>query len=172
MWKQMLIMRSIKITAIHSVAWMEKFWLFGNWINRWTLQGSYSILRRQLWRPVSTYKHKIKPRSCNHRCCGKAISIIYSECVSVILVIQLAKRMRLSPVARLALQYFSILSHKSTIFGKKLLNIKRVFWCPLQLLSESFFILKKFSEDIVKWSDVSYGAALGDESTMYIRVIQ
>jgi hypothetical protein len=45
---------------------------------------------------------------------GKAISIVYSECVSVALVTQHAMRMRpnvLSPLAPLALSYFSTLSH-------------------------------------------------------------
>ena len=33
-------------------------------------------------------------RSCNHCCSGKAVSITYSECVSVALGIQLSMRMR------------------------------------------------------------------------------
>jgi len=44
---------------------------------------------------------------------GKAIGITYSECVSVAVVIQHVKRMRgilLSPVACLAVPYFSTLS--------------------------------------------------------------
>ena len=36
-----------------------------------------------------------------------------------------------------------------TIFGKKLLNIKCVFWFSLQLLSETFLILKIIQEDII-----------------------
>jgi hypothetical protein len=40
-----------------------------------------------------TYKRNIKARSCNDFCCGKAISITYSECVPVALIMQHAKRM-------------------------------------------------------------------------------
>jgi hypothetical protein len=60
-----------------------------------------------------TYKHNIEARSCNHFCCGKAIST-YSEWVFVALVIQHAKRMRrvMSSMACPAVQYFSTLSHK------------------------------------------------------------
>ena len=35
----------------------------------------------------------IEGRSCNHNCCGRAISIAYSECVFVALGIQYAMRM-------------------------------------------------------------------------------
>jgi len=62
-----------------------------------------------------TYKCNIEARSCNHCCCGKAINLIYSECVSVALVKEHAKLMRrfmLSSAACLALLYFSTLSHK------------------------------------------------------------
>jgi hypothetical protein len=54
-------------------------------------------------------------RSRNNCYRGKAISITYTECVSVALVIQHAKRMRriiLSPVACLTVPYFSTLTRK------------------------------------------------------------
>jgi hypothetical protein len=95
---------------------------------------------------------KIEARSRNRCCRGKAISITYSECVSVALVIQHAKRMRsiiLSSVACLALLYVSTLSHKRHDFRKKLLNIKCVFWFFLQLLSETFLILRRIQRDII-----------------------
>jgi hypothetical protein len=46
-------------------------------------------------------------------------------------------------LACLALQHFSTLSHKRNNFLKKVFNIKCVFWVSLQILSETFFILKR-----------------------------
>jgi len=57
----------------------------------------------------------VEAHSHNQCCCGKAISIKYSEHVFVALVFQHAKCMchiKLSLVACLALQYFSTLTRK------------------------------------------------------------
>jgi hypothetical protein len=54
-------------------------------------------------------QRNFEARSRNHCCSGKAISITYSVCVSVLLVIQHAKRTRsfiLSPDICRALLYF------------------------------------------------------------------
>jgi hypothetical protein len=60
-------------------------------------------------------KLNIVAPSPNHSCQGKIVSIAYSECVFVALVIKHAKHMRhiiLSSVAYLAVQYFPTLSHR------------------------------------------------------------
>jgi hypothetical protein len=72
--------------------------------------------------------------------------------MSVALVIQHAKRMRrtiLSSLACPALPYFSTLSHKRHDFRKQLLNIKCVFLFSLQILSETFLILRRIQRDII-----------------------
>jgi hypothetical protein len=75
------------------------------------------------------YKRDTHVRSRNHCCREKAISITYSECVFVALVIQDAKRMRRITRHLWRVRVYRIFSHylvTGTIFGKKLLNIKCV----------------------------------------------
>ena len=62
---------------------------------------------------------------------------------------------------------FSTLSHKRRYFRKKFLNLKCVVWFSLQILSETFLILKRTERDIIKkyilifmWSDCFYCQAL------------
>jgi hypothetical protein len=99
-----------------------------------------------------TYKRNIEARSRNHCCRGKAVSITYSECVSVALVIQHAKRMRRIILYLWPVWLYHIFPHyliNGTIFGKMLLNIKCVFWFSLQLLSETFLIIRIIQPDII-----------------------
>jgi hypothetical protein len=63
--------------------------------------------------------HNIETHSCKHCGSGKAVSITYSECVSLALFIQYAKRMRhnmLSSVAYPAVPYLYTLCHKQQDF--------------------------------------------------------
>jgi len=73
------------------------------------------------------YKRNTKTRSRSHRCRGKVISITYSQCLSVALGMQHAKRMRrviLSPVACPALPYFfHIICKKGKTFENRSLNV-------------------------------------------------
>jgi len=74
-----------------------------------------------------TYKRNIEARSCNNCCSGKAISITYSECACVPLVIQHAMRMGHIVMWPAPLYHISTLSQKRHDFRKKLLNTKCVF---------------------------------------------
>ena len=69
-----------------------------------------TIVRIENKRHIRDIVRNVEARSRNHYCRGKAMSITYSECVSVALVIRHAKRMRrivLPSVACLALPYFN-----------------------------------------------------------------
>ena len=82
----------------------------------------------QLTTGQATY---VLTHSPNHCCCGKAISITYSECVSATLVIQHAKHMHyimLSSVACLPLPHFSILCHKCSDFREKVMEYTKCIW--------------------------------------------
>jgi hypothetical protein len=86
----------------------------------------------------------------NHYYNGKAISITYSGYVFVDLVscMQSTRTILLS-VACPALQYIVTLSHKLHHLKKKILKIK-LFWFSLQLLSETFLILRRTERDMIK----------------------
>jgi hypothetical protein len=72
----------------------------------------------------------------------------------------------------LALQHFSILSHKRDYFQKKnLLNTKCVFWFSLRLLSETFVILRRNERDIIiniYWSSLMYPLFLSDFNETWV----
>ena len=78
----------------------------------------------------------------------KSRSITYSECVSVAFVIQHTKPMHhttlyfhLWPPTGVS-HFFPHCPIHSTIFGKMSLNTRWVFWFFLQLLSDTFLILR------------------------------
>jgi len=72
--------------------------------------------------------------------------------VQQLLVIQHAMRMRHSVICGLPLLlYFSTLCHKRYDFCKnKLLNTRCVLWFSLQILPETFLILRRNERDMVK----------------------
>jgi hypothetical protein len=84
-------------------------------------------------------------------CCGKPISTTYSNCVSVVLVIQHATYMRriiLSSVACPAVSNFPHHLINGTIFGK-VIEHKMYVLFSLHLLSETFLIIRKIQRDII-----------------------
>ena len=94
----------------------------------------------------------IEARSCNHCCCEKAICIAYSKCVSVAIVILHQSACAILYCHLWLLQQYHIFRRyriNGTIFGKKLLNIKYVFWLNLQILSETFLILRRILRGFV-----------------------
>ena len=75
---------------------------------------------------------------------------IFWECVFVALVMQHIKRKRHIIFPSLTVWLYTVFPHYliiGTIFGKKLLSIKCVFWFSLQLLYEKFIILRR-----TRWS--------------------
>jgi hypothetical protein len=102
-------------------------------------------------RQATYYKRNTEARSRNHCCRRKAISITCSECVSVALVIQHAKRMRLIIllcVVCLVVPYFSALSHKRHDFREKVIEHKMCVLILSTTLSEAFLILRRIQRDI------------------------
>ena len=97
-------------------------------------------------------KPDIEMPSSNRCYSRKTISIIYSKCVSLALVIQHAMLMRHTVICDLpgSANFFPLYLINGTIFGKKLSNIKCVFWFPLQILSETFLIPRKIERDTIK----------------------
>jgi hypothetical protein len=98
-----------------------------------------------------TNKDNIEALSREHCCHRKAI-IITSERVLVALGIRhgiCVRHIILSHVDTLGLPYFSKLSRKRTIFGKQLLNTKRVFSFSLHTLSKTFLILRRIQRCII-----------------------
>jgi len=82
------------------------------------------------------YKRNIYTRLHNH-----IISITYSECVSVALVTQYAKRMRQYYTVSCGTSGCTIFLHiliNGTIFVKILLNEKRMFWFSIQIFLKIF----------------------------------
>ena len=84
---------------------------------------------------------KCRALSCNYCSRWKAISITYTECVSIVLVIQDEKRMTLLHYHLWPLWLYHIFPCyliNGTSFGKKLLNVKCVLWFSQQLILKNF----------------------------------
>jgi hypothetical protein len=114
-------------------------------LKKWVLQPSSHVQKILLLCNIEAHSH-------NNCCHGRAIIITYSKCVFVALVTQHVENMHhiiLSYVACLSLPYFPMLCHKWHSFQKELLNIVCLFWFLLQLLSETFLMLKRIQWDTI-----------------------
>ena len=80
------------------------------------------------------------------------MSITYSECVFIALVIQRTKRMRpnvLSSVACPALLHSSTLSHKRLDFRRNFTEHKMHVLSFFSIVSETFLILRRIQQDVI-----------------------
>ena len=133
-------------------------------LNTWMFpaNGSRKVSRTFTWlRPLAwakfqdgrcKYKCNTEARSRNHCCRWKAISITYSECVFVALGIQRAKRTRHIIICGLrgSTVFFFTFSHKWQDFLRNVLEHTKCVWFSLLLLSETFLILRKIHQDVIK----------------------
>jgi len=89
----------------------------------------------------------------NHCSGGKAIIIKYIECVSYPLPYQACRSDLLCAVLNVICglsgwdRFFHIILSKVRLWGKKL-DMKCMFWFSLQLLSETFLILRRIRKDV------------------------
>jgi hypothetical protein len=109
-----------------------------------------------------TLTRHIELRLCNHCCCGKAMSIAQPVCVCVcVCVVCVCVFVTLSNLHAMRMLHivifglprstiFFTFSHKRQDFLKKLLNAKCVLWFYLQMLSETFLILRRNERDMIK----------------------
>ena len=97
-------------------------------------------------------KRNIEERSCNHCWSGKAISIVCCEWVFVALGIQHVMHVSHIIISTLSGStiIFHIISQRGTIFKTTILSTKCVFLFCLQLLSETFLILRTIKQHMIK----------------------
>ena len=110
------------------------------------------VIGRDKRRQPMYVKRKIGARSCNRCCSGKAMSITQPVCICSLRQPGCNAH---APYCRLlSTQLYNVFPHyliNGTIFRKKLLNIKCVFWFPLQLFSETFLILRTTERDVIEY---------------------
>ena len=86
--------------------------------------------------------HKEQDRQCTYSVTLRSVRV-------AIVFMPWLSGMQSACVPCLALPYFSTLSQTARFSVKKLLDIKCIFWFSLQILSETFFILRRTQRDIV-----------------------
>jgi hypothetical protein len=110
----------------------ENFGAFLSWLLRWEIFLTGFFLSK--FRCIKYYECVYL-----YSCLGYPACKLHLLCIAL-----------LSSVTCLAAPYFSTFSHKGMIFrGKMLLNIKCVFLFSVQLLSETFLIVRRIHQNVV-----------------------
>ena len=102
------------------------------------------------------YKRNFEAPSCNYFFCGTVISITYSECASVALVSQHAKRMRpiILSCDLSGSTIFSTLTHKRRDFrGKKIIEQKM---CVLILSTDFVWNISHFQKNGARYHHIHW----------------
>ena len=97
---------------------------------------------------VKQVKRNIQARLLNNFCYGKAISVTYSDCVSVVLFVQHEDHMRciiLSSLASMDLPYFPHYLIKATIFERNCIEYKMYLLIFSTTFVGNVYHLKDFS---------------------------
>jgi hypothetical protein len=113
----------------------------------------YQILSGLKKEKQCTYKRNIQAHSRNHFSRGKAIRISYSECVSVPLNIQHAKRTR--RIVLLSMACPGLTNFPRNFINGTIVGQKWVFWFSLQILCAKFLLLTRIKGDITINADTS-----------------
>ena len=104
-------------------------------------QVSFTVSRAERTMQAMYVSRNIEARSCNHCCCGKAISITYSEFIFLALGIEHASCMGRIVICGLSgsTVFFPTLSYKRQDLGTKV--IEHVYCSSQRISSETFIIL-------------------------------
>ena len=99
-----------------------------------------------------TYKHNIQARLCYHSCRGKAISITFSKCVSLLFVIQHSVHKRLIIYSSVDCLLYHIFPHyviNGMIYRRKGTQQKMCTLIFSANLRETFLIQRRIPRDVI-----------------------